>query len=131
MGVFSRIHLSLNKSKNGIEEIMTSNRPLEDRGKLVGDVPSATAILDRFLHHAELISITGRSYRLQRHGMQGHSPTLDELAATAPDAGSAETPQADPKPAKAPSGSSRGMCRNNPQPPHDPNGATEVIDCQA
>src|SRR5258708_32109481 len=42
--------------------IMTSNRPLEDWGKLVGDVPSATAILDRFLHHAELISITGRSY---------------------------------------------------------------------
>jgi DNA replication protein DnaC len=29
--------------------MMTSNRPLEDCGKLVGDVPSATAILDRFL----------------------------------------------------------------------------------
>jgi hypothetical protein len=29
--------------------MMTSNRPLEDWGKLVGDVPSATAILDRFL----------------------------------------------------------------------------------
>ena len=39
--------------------IMTSNRPLEDWGKLIGDVPSATAILDRFLHHAEMISITG------------------------------------------------------------------------
>ena len=45
--------------------IMTSNRPLEDWGKLIGDVPSATAILDRFLHHAEIISITGRSYRLK------------------------------------------------------------------
>ena len=45
--------------------IMTSNRPLEDWGKLVGDVPSATAILDRFLHHAEVIEITGRSYRLR------------------------------------------------------------------
>jgi DNA replication protein DnaC len=45
--------------------IMTSNRPLEDWGKLVGDVPSATAILDRFLHHAELITIAGRSYRLR------------------------------------------------------------------
>lgn len=44
--------------------IMTSNRPLEDWGKLLGDVPSATAILDRFLHRAELIKITGRSYRL-------------------------------------------------------------------
>ena len=42
-----------------------SNRPLEDWGKLIGDVPSATAILDRFLHHAEIITITGKSYRLK------------------------------------------------------------------
>jgi DNA replication protein DnaC len=47
--------------------MMTSNRPLEDRGKLIGDVPSAAAILDRFLHHAEIITITGRSYRLKDH----------------------------------------------------------------
>lgn len=46
--------------------MMTSNRPLEDWGKLIGDVPSATAILDRFLHHAEILTITGRSYRLQK-----------------------------------------------------------------
>jgi len=45
--------------------VMTSNRPLEDWGKLIGDVPSATAILDRFLHHAEVITITGKSYRLR------------------------------------------------------------------
>ena len=45
--------------------MMTSNRPLEDWGKLIGDVPSATAILDRFLHHTEILSITGRSYRLK------------------------------------------------------------------
>ena len=45
--------------------IMTSNRPLEEWGKLVGDVPAATAILDRFLHHAEIIQIRGRSYRLK------------------------------------------------------------------
>lgn len=44
---------------------MTSNRPLEDWGKLIGDVPAATAILDRFLQHAELIQITGQSYRLR------------------------------------------------------------------
>ena len=50
--------------------MMTSNRPLEDWGKLVGDVPSATAILDRFLHHAEIITITGRSYRLRNRGHQ-------------------------------------------------------------
>jgi len=48
--------------------MMTSNRPLEDWGKLIGDVPAATAILDRFLHHAEVITITGRSYRLKSRG---------------------------------------------------------------
>ena len=45
--------------------MMTSNRPIEDWGKLIGDVPSATAILDRFLQHAEIVTITGRSYRLK------------------------------------------------------------------
>jgi DNA replication protein DnaC len=45
--------------------LMTSNRPIEDWGKLLGDVPAASAILDRFLHHAQTIAITGRSYRLK------------------------------------------------------------------
>jgi hypothetical protein len=45
--------------------MMTSNRPLEDWGKLIGDVPAATAILDRFLHNAEVIAINGKSYRLR------------------------------------------------------------------
>jgi DNA replication protein DnaC len=50
--------------------MMTSNRPLEDWGKLIGDVPAATAILDRFLHHAEIIQITGKSYRLRTPGKE-------------------------------------------------------------
>lgn len=56
--------------------IMTSNRPLEEWGKLIGDVPAATAILDRFLHHAEIIQITGRSYRLKDR--QAHSLSPDQ-----------------------------------------------------
>jgi DNA replication protein DnaC len=44
--------------------MMTSNRPLEDWGKLTGDVPAATAILDRFLQQAEIVAIKGKSYRL-------------------------------------------------------------------
>jgi DNA replication protein DnaC len=58
--------------------VMTSNRPLEDWGKLLGDVPSATAILDRFLHHAEIVQITGKSYRLRqgaRTGGRAEEPT--------------------------------------------------------
>ena len=50
--------------------MMTSNRPLEDWGKLIGDVPAATAILDRFLHHAEVIAITGKSYRLKDQALK-------------------------------------------------------------
>lgn len=49
---------------------MTSNRPIEEWGKLLGDVPAATAILDRFLHHAEIIQITGKSYRLKDRASQ-------------------------------------------------------------
>ncbi len=45
--------------------IMTSNRPIEEWGKLIGDVPAATAILDRFLQTAEMIEINGKSYRLK------------------------------------------------------------------
>jgi len=45
--------------------VMTSNRPLDEWGKLIGDVPTATAILDRILQKAEIIQITGRSYRLK------------------------------------------------------------------
>ncbi len=36
--------------------IMTSNRPLEDWGKLLQDVPTAGAVLDRFLHHATIVN---------------------------------------------------------------------------
>lgn len=45
--------------------IMTSNRPIEEWGKLLGDVPAATAILDRFMQNAEIIKITGKSYRIK------------------------------------------------------------------
>jgi len=50
--------------------LMTSNRPLEEWGKLIGDVPSATAILDRLLHHPTVIKIKGKSYRLKDHTRQ-------------------------------------------------------------
>ena len=54
--------------------IMTSNRPLEDWGKLLSDVPTAGAILDRFLHHAITIAITGRSYRVKDAVPTGPEP---------------------------------------------------------
>jgi len=50
--------------------MMTSNRPLEDWGKLISDVPAATAILDRLLANAEILQITGKSYRLRGGGSE-------------------------------------------------------------
>ena len=58
--------------------MMTSNRPLEDWGKLLGDVPSATTILDRFLHHSEILQISGKSYRLENRD----KPSKDTKAPT-------------------------------------------------
>ena len=45
--------------------IMTSNRPIEEWGKLLNDVPAATAILDRFMQTAKIVAIKGQSYRLK------------------------------------------------------------------
>lgn len=45
--------------------LMTSNRPIEDWGHLIGDVPTAGAILDRLLSNAEVIPFKGRSYRIR------------------------------------------------------------------
>jgi len=64
--------------------IMTSNRPLEDWGKLIGDVPSATAILDRFLHHAEVLSFSGKSYRLRKQREASGAADEPSNAAIAP-----------------------------------------------
>lgn len=56
-------------------------RPFEDWGKLIGNVPSATAILDRFLHHAEVVAITGKSYRLRNKAETESAPSSDSKPA--------------------------------------------------
>jgi hypothetical protein len=69
--------------------LMTSNRPLEDWGKLIGDVPSATAILDRFLHHATVLAITGKSYWLRNQkAPEADGPRADEPESAIPPTGS-------------------------------------------
>ncbi|MFD9378754.1 IS21-like element helper ATPase IstB [Streptomyces sp. NPDC059999] len=45
--------------------ILTSNKTFSDWGQVVGDEVLATAILDRLLHHCDVISINGPSYRLK------------------------------------------------------------------
>lgn len=53
--------------------ILTSNLSFAEWGGLLGDDVLATALLDRLLHHAEILSINGRSYRM-RHRMLGDQP---------------------------------------------------------
>ena len=83
--------------------MMTSNRPLEDWGKLLGDVPTATAILDRFLHHAEVVQMNGRSYRLRDRPGSAAGTAADSKPAKAPPG--SEGGRSGSKPAKAPPGS--------------------------
>jgi len=64
--------------------MMTSNRPLEDWGKLIGDVPSATAILDRFLHHAVVLAFAGKSYRLRNQAAPPADAADNSKPANAP-----------------------------------------------
>lgn len=46
--------------------ILTSNKTFSEWGQVFGDEVLATAILDRLLHHCDVISINGPSYRLGR-----------------------------------------------------------------
>jgi DNA replication protein DnaC len=85
--------------------MMTSNRPLEDWGKLLGDVPTATAILDRFLHHAEVVQMNGRSYRLRDRAGSSADGAPDSKPAKAPPG--SEGSRSGSRPAKAPSGSGK------------------------
>lgn len=45
--------------------ILTSNTSFSEWGALLGNEVLATALLDRLLHHAEAISISGKSYRMK------------------------------------------------------------------
>ncbi|SEG95724.1 IstB-like ATP binding protein [Actinacidiphila yanglinensis] len=45
--------------------ILTSNKTFSEWGQAFGDEVLATAILDRLLHHREVVSINGNSYRLK------------------------------------------------------------------
>ena len=47
--------------------ILTTNRGIADWGAIFEDTPVAAAILDRLLHHATVLAITGDSYRMRRH----------------------------------------------------------------
>jgi len=51
--------------------LLTSNRPVEDWDKLLGDTAAVAALLDRLLHHAHVLTCGPRSWRTR---LQGERP---------------------------------------------------------
>jgi DNA replication protein DnaC len=47
--------------------LLTSNRPVDDWGKLLGDNAAVSALLDRLLHHAHILKSGPKSWRLRNH----------------------------------------------------------------
>ena len=55
--------------------LLTSNRPVDDWGKLLGDTAAVTALLDRLLHHAHVLKCGPRSWRMRHHTLPAEGTT--------------------------------------------------------
>ena len=55
--------------------IVTSNKPFGRWGEVFGDATVAAAIIDRLVHHAEVINLKGDSYRLKDRDLGKGAPT--------------------------------------------------------
>ena len=52
------------------------NRPVDDLGKLLGDTAAVTALLDRLLHHAHVLTCGPRSWRTKLQAATDSSVTV-------------------------------------------------------
>lgn len=59
------LDIILNRYSSRKSTLITSNRPLDDWGKLLRDNAASSAILDRLLHRGHLLKFEGKSYRLK------------------------------------------------------------------
>jgi DNA replication protein DnaC len=59
------LDIILNRYSARKSTVLTSNRPIEDWGKLLRDNAASSAILDRLLHRGHLLKFEGKSYRLK------------------------------------------------------------------
>lgn len=59
------LDIVLNRYSARKSTVLTSNRPIEDWGKLLRDNAASSAILDRLLHRGHLLKFEGKSYRLK------------------------------------------------------------------
>jgi len=55
--------------------ILTSNRGFEAWGEILGDQMVAAALIDRLIHHAHIVTLKGKSYRLRQRGT-GPAPAV-------------------------------------------------------
>jgi DNA replication protein DnaC len=54
--------------------LLTSNRPVDDWGKLLGDTAAVAALLDRLLHHGHVLKCGPRSWRMRHHTLPTEAP---------------------------------------------------------
>ena len=54
--------------------IVTSNKPFSAWGEIFGDEVTAVAMIDRLVHHAEILALKGDSYRLRDKDLGATSP---------------------------------------------------------
>ena len=57
--------------------IVTSNKPFSAWGEIFGDEVVAAAMIDRLVHHAEILGLKGDSYRLRDKDLGAPTPTGD------------------------------------------------------
>lgn len=80
------VKLSLHKLVEGERQLLLAKPPPVQCALLLDEEPAfklrqrAIVILDRFLHHAEVIQITGRSYRLLDRASAGGANKTDNQA---------------------------------------------------
>jgi len=63
--------------------IVTSNKPFTAWGEIFGDAVVAAAMIDRLVHHADILSLKGESYRLKDKNLAEPGGKRAQVAATA------------------------------------------------
>ena len=61
----------VNRCYERVSIIVTSNRSFDQWGEAIGDETIASAILDRLVHHSQIIAIQGESYRIRDKRQKG------------------------------------------------------------
>ena len=72
--------------------IVTSNKPFSAWGEISGDDMAATAMIDRLIHHAEILSLKGDSYRLRARTSTPAQPPEPPILPDRSPAGAPRTP---------------------------------------